>query len=50
MKSFKLNGICPHCNKENLFLVNTIELDNNYHFSCSFCETETPINNYKGLK
>ena len=50
MKQFKLKGKCPFCNKENKFIVYAEELKNNYHFSCSFCEKETPINNYKDLK
>lgn len=50
MKRFKLKGVCPYCHKENEFLVYAEELKNNYHFSCTFCEKETKLKDYKNLR
>jgi len=43
-------GICPRCNKTNNFKITEEELRNNYHFSCSYCEKETVLNEYEEVE
>jgi hypothetical protein len=40
-------GVCPFCSVENFFKLTGEELDNDFHFSCTFCESEVELSKWR---
>lgn len=38
--------LCPKCHKQNVFMVSDNEIKNDFHFSCTHCESEYPLSEY----
>lgn len=46
MKCMEWYVLCPKCHKQNVFMVNDDEIKNDFHFSCTYCESEYPLSEY----